>query len=162
MVSKALSQLWRFVLGSASVALVQGLTSVVLGQDSAFTPLLMYRPNLWTLNTLLKSNYLPILVSGHGNPGHWGNGWRPLGLLPAGQEHHGVLGPALCQGAFVEGDERSWNDKAAFSSRVHVSVSWYHCWNSIWNWILWLCWEMNLNNVLMMQGPSNKEFFFFS
>ena len=67
-----------------------------------------------------------------------------------------VLIPALCQGAFVEGDESSWNDKAAFSSRVHVSVSWCHCCNSIWNWTLWICWEVNLNNVLMMQGPSNK------
>ena len=74
MVSKELSQLWRFVLGSASVALVQGLTSVVLGQDSTFTPLFVYRPNLWPLNTRLKSNYLPILVLGHGNLGHWGNG----------------------------------------------------------------------------------------
>ena len=59
-----------FVLGSASMALVQGLTYVVLGQDSTFTPLFMYRPNLWPLNTLLKSNYLPILVLGHGDPDH--------------------------------------------------------------------------------------------
>ena len=60
------------VLGSISVALVQGLALVALGQDPIFLFLSLYGSNLWSLNTLLISNYLPIPISGHGDSGSWG------------------------------------------------------------------------------------------
>ena len=76
-----------------------------LGPGSAFSSLLINGPNLWPLNTLLMSNYLPISV-GHGDAGHWGKRQRLLWLLSAGQGHHGVwvLIPTLCQGVHLEGD----------------------------------------------------------
>ena len=95
------------VLGSTSVALVQGLTPVALGVDSTFLPLFFNGPNLWLLSTLLMSNYLPIPFSGHRDQGHWEKGRDCSGFfwLDRGVMESWVPMPALSQGAFMEGDE---------------------------------------------------------
>ena len=72
------------VLGYASMTLVQGLTPVALEQDSA-SPCFNYRANIWHLKTMLMSNYLPISILRHEDPGHWGKEQRPLWFLLAGQ-----------------------------------------------------------------------------
>ena len=51
MVTKGLSFGVTLILVATSVALVQGLAPVALGQDSTFPPLLINGPNLWPLNT---------------------------------------------------------------------------------------------------------------
>ena len=109
MVTKELSQLLRSVLGSASVALVQGLTSVVLGQDSTFTPFLcigqIFGPStpFSSLTTCLSvSQVMGTQVIGERSEDH-----SDFFLLDRSIMGSWVLIPALCQGAFVEEDERS-------------------------------------------------------
>ena len=64
-----------------------------------------------------------------------------------------VLMPALCQGAFMEGDERPQNDKVACSSIVWVLPGWYPCYSTIWRFICCILEEANLTRRVKRHGP---------
>jgi len=44
--------------------------------------------------------------------------------------------PALCQGAFTEGDESLWNDKVACFSIVWVLAREYSCYATTWRFVV--------------------------
>ena len=46
--------------------------------------------------------------------------------------------PALCQGAFMEGDESLWNDKAVGFSIVSVLAREYSCHTTTWRFVVFL------------------------
>ena len=46
--------------------------------------------------------------------------------------------PALCQGAFMEGDESLWNDKAVGFSIVWVLAREYSCHTTTWRFVVFL------------------------
>ena len=108
-----------------------------LGQDSVFPPLIN-GPNLWPLYTLLMSNYLPILSCDVGTRVIGERGRNCSGFFLLDRRVVGSWSQCPhCQGAFLEGDERLWNEKAACSRIVRVSTSWYPCCISIWRFYLY-------------------------
>ena len=114
------------VLGSASVALVQDLTPVPWGSGFSVLPLIN-GPNLWPLYTLLMSNYLPILSCDVGTRVIGERGRNCSGFFLLDRRVVGSWSQCPhCQGAFLERDERLWNEKAACSREVHVSTSLLH------------------------------------
>ena len=90
---------------SFGVTLILSSTSVALGQDSTFPPLLIKGPNLWPRNpcscltTCLSSSH----IMGSQVIGERGGDCSGFFLLDG---HHGVwvLMPTLCQGAHMEED----------------------------------------------------------
>ena len=62
--------------------------------------------------------------------------------------------PALCQDAFVEGDESLWNDKVTCSSAVCVLTGCYPCCSNNWRFIYHILGETNSTRRLEIHGPT--------
>ena len=103
-------------------------------------PSLFVGPILWPLLiTWLMSNYLPVSLLRH--LGTWSQSKR-------GNDHSGFFRlyrvswgsgfplPALCQGAFTEGDESSWNNKVTCFSIIWVLVREYSCPTTTWRFVV--------------------------
>ena len=107
----------------------------------------MNGPNLWPVNTLLMSNYLPIPAWDVGTQVTGARGAEHSGffLLARGTVGPWVPVPALCQGASAQGVESPQNDKTACSS---VLTSWYPCCNSIWKFYLLSSRKNKLNRMV--------------
>ena len=98
-------------------------------------PSLYFQGQFFPFHTLLMSNYLPISFSGICEPSLRGKG--AMTTLASSRCTGPSCGsgfplPALCQGAFMEGDESPWNVKVTCFSIVQVFVgqgiflSYYH------------------------------------
>ena len=61
--------------------------------------------------------------------------------------------PALCQGAFAEGDESLQNDKVTCSSAVCVLTGCYPCCSNNWSFIYHILDETNSTRRLEIHGP---------
>ena len=154
MVTKGLSFGVTLILGSTSVALVQGLAPVALGQDSTFPPLLIKGPNFWPLNpcSCLTTCLSSSQIMGSQVSGERGGDCSGFFLLDRSIVGSWVPKPALCQGAFEEEDESPWNDHTACSSVVCVLTGCYPCCSTIWRFS-YILEETNFTRKLDIHGP---------
>ena len=159
MVTKGLSFGVTLILVATSVALVQGLAPVALGQDSTFPPLLINGPNLWPLNTCscLTTCISSSQIMGTQVIGERGGDCSSFFLLDRSIMGSWVPKLALCQGAFVEGDESPWNDHTACSSVVCVLTGCYPCCSIIWRFSYCILEEANFTRRLDIHGPKTNR-----
>ena len=107
---------------------------------TTFLPLFIFRANsLATFDTLLMSNCLPISLLRHlgtQSQGKRGNDHTGCFRLYRVSWGSGFPLSALCQDAFTEGDESSWNDKVTCFSIIWVLVREYACGTTTWRFVV--------------------------
>ena len=140
---------------SFGVTLILSSTSVALGQDSTFPPLLIKGPNLWPRNpcSCLTTCLSSSQIMGSQVFGERGGDCSGFFLLDRSIMGSWVPKPALCQGAFEEEDESPWNDHTACSSVVCVLTGCYPCCSIIWRFSYCILEETNFTRRLDIHGP---------
>ena len=107
---------------------------------TTFLPLFIFRANSLALfDTLLMSNCLPISLLRHlgtQSQGKRGNDHTGFFMLYRVSWGSGSPLSALCQDAFTEGNESSWNDKVTCFSIIWVLVREYSRGTTTWRFVV--------------------------
>ena len=115
-------------------------------------PLFIYGSNLWPINTWLMINHSLSPAMGTQVIGERTNDHSSFFKLDRSIVGPWVPVPALCQGTFMKGRERPWNDRAC-PSTVWVLAKGYSCHTTTWTFICCVLEERNLERMLKMCGP---------